>query len=190
MFSLLRITGKAVILAFEPLHDKTNIMTCASSEDSDRPGHPPSLIRVFAVRLKKPKVLSYPLSAQRRLWMPRLIWVFAGRTCHFVGFGMWRLNFRLCPLDLDTDLGACCPFLFSVLGGMWDSIVSASRRCLLLHKTNEFQRLSIFPSTCIFRAALSKIIFWWNVCYSSFVYSKVLSLPGTHHLHMPKLHAW
>ena len=37
---------------------------CASSEDSD----PPSLIRVFAVRMKKPSVLSYPLSAQRRLW--------------------------------------------------------------------------------------------------------------------------
>ena len=41
---------------------------CASSEDSDHPGHPPSLIRVFAVRMKKPWVLSYPLSALRRLW--------------------------------------------------------------------------------------------------------------------------
>ena len=28
-------------------------MTCAPSEDSDQPGHPPSLIRVFAVRMKK-----------------------------------------------------------------------------------------------------------------------------------------
>ena len=45
----------------EPPHDKT-------SEDSDQPGHPPSLIRVFAVRMKKAWVLSYPLSAQRRLW--------------------------------------------------------------------------------------------------------------------------
>ena len=41
---------------------------CAPSEDSDQPGHPPSLIRVFAVRMKKTRVLSYPLSAQRRLW--------------------------------------------------------------------------------------------------------------------------
>ena len=40
----------------------------APSEDSDQPGHPPILIRVFAVRMKKPWVLSYPLSAQRRLW--------------------------------------------------------------------------------------------------------------------------
>ena len=40
----------------------------APSEDSDQPGHPPSLIRVFAVRMKEAWVLSYPLSAQRRLW--------------------------------------------------------------------------------------------------------------------------
>ena len=49
---------------FEPPHDKTNRMTFVPSEDSDQPGHPPSLIRmsdqpghppslirVFAVRL-------------------------------------------------------------------------------------------------------------------------------------------
>ena len=38
----------------------------------------------FAVCMKKAWVLSYPLSAQRRLWsdwgMPRLIWIFAGCT--------------------------------------------------------------------------------------------------------------
>ena len=52
----------------EPPHDKTKKMACALSEDSDQPGHPPSLIRVFTVRMKKAWVLSYPLSAQRRLW--------------------------------------------------------------------------------------------------------------------------
>ena len=40
---------------------------CAHSEDSDQPGHPPSLIRLFAVRMMKPWVLGYPLSAQWRL---------------------------------------------------------------------------------------------------------------------------
>ena len=35
---------------FEPPHDKTNKMTFVPSEDSDQPGHQPSLIRVFAVR--------------------------------------------------------------------------------------------------------------------------------------------
>ena len=52
----------------EPRHDKADKLTCAPSEDSDQPGHPTSLIRVVAVRMKKPWVLGYPLSAQRRLW--------------------------------------------------------------------------------------------------------------------------
>ena len=46
---------------------KPNNLTFAPIEDSDQPGHPPSLIRVFTVRMKKAWVLSYPLSAQRRL---------------------------------------------------------------------------------------------------------------------------
>ena len=53
-----------------------------------------SLIRVFAVRMKKHLVLGLPLSIQRTEQtgrMPRLIWVFAGCTCHFVGFVMRRL---------------------------------------------------------------------------------------------------
>ena len=56
-----------VCLQYEPRHDKTNKLACAPSEDSDQPGHPPSLIRVFTVRMKKALVLTYPLSAQRRL---------------------------------------------------------------------------------------------------------------------------
>ena len=59
---------KILFLIIEPHHDKTNKMACAPSEDSDQPGHPPSLIRVFAVRMKKAWVISYPLSAQRKLW--------------------------------------------------------------------------------------------------------------------------
>ena len=51
-----------------PPHGKTNKITCAASEDSVQPGHPPSLIRRFAVRMTKAWVLSYQLSAQRRLW--------------------------------------------------------------------------------------------------------------------------
>ena len=43
----------------------------APSEDSDQPGHPPSLIRVFAVRMKKPWVFSFSFSVQRRLWSDR-----------------------------------------------------------------------------------------------------------------------
>ena len=61
---------------------------CASSEDSDQPGHPPSLTRVFAIRIKKAWVLSYPLSAQRRLWSDlSLRWAHS----HFVGLVTLRL---------------------------------------------------------------------------------------------------
>ena len=57
---------------------------CAPSVDSDQPGHPPSLIRVFAVRMKKAWVISYPLSASEDSdqtgRMLRLIRVFAWLT--------------------------------------------------------------------------------------------------------------
>ena len=56
-------------------------MTRATSDDSDQPGHPPSLIRVFAVRMTKLGSL------------PRLIWAFDGRTCNFVDFDMRWLNY-------------------------------------------------------------------------------------------------
>ena len=53
---------------YESQHDKTNKMASAPSEDFDQPGRPPSLIRVFAVRMNKAWALSHSLSAQRRLW--------------------------------------------------------------------------------------------------------------------------
>ena len=60
---------------------------CAPSADSDKPGHPPSLIRVFAVHMKVArhvrslatvKALRKDCDHTRR--MPRLIWVCDGRT--------------------------------------------------------------------------------------------------------------
>ena len=78
----------------EPRHDKTNKMR-ASSKDSDQLGHPPSLIRVCNVRIKKPWVLNYPLSAQRRL---SSVWADAEADLslrwahtHFVGFVMAQM---------------------------------------------------------------------------------------------------
>ena len=85
-----------VIIINELPHDKTNKMACAPSKHSDQPGHPPSLIRVFAVRMKKAWVLSYPLSAQQRLWSD---WADAQANLslrlahsHTVGFVMRRLK--------------------------------------------------------------------------------------------------
>ena len=54
-------------LIYEPPHDKTNKMTCAPSEDSDQPGHPPSLIRVFAVRSKGSQGPKLSSRGQRKL---------------------------------------------------------------------------------------------------------------------------
>ena len=73
----------------------------APSEDSDQPGHPPSLNWVLAVSMKKAWVLSYPWRAQQRLWSDwadaqadlSLRWAHS----HFVGFVMSRLK---CRLDL------------------------------------------------------------------------------------------
>ena len=96
----------------EPPHDKTNKMTYAPCEDSDQPGHPPSLIRVFAVHMKKTWVLSYPLSAQRRLWSD---WADAQADLshrwahsHFVGFVMRRLKCSWCHQH-ETKMSAHSP---------------------------------------------------------------------------------
>ena len=56
-------------------------------------GHPPNMIRVFAVRVKKPRVLSYPLKegTAKTLWSD---WADAQAdlsllgVCHFAGFVM------------------------------------------------------------------------------------------------------
>ena len=88
---------RAVILINEPHRDKTNKMACVPSKDSDQPGHPPSLIRVFSVRLKKAWVLSYPLSPQR---MP--IWVFAWRRVILLVLSQCGSNFLCFQLYLPS----------------------------------------------------------------------------------------
>ena len=51
-------TGHLDSSIYEPRHDKTNKVTVRPAK---------TLIRVFAVRMKKVWALSYPMSAQRRL---------------------------------------------------------------------------------------------------------------------------
>ena len=88
---------------YESPQDKTNKMTVRPAKtDSDQPGHPLSLIRVFACLqwvAEDPSFLHADSEESDQTgWMPRLIWVFAGRTCHFVGFVMKQLkcNFSHC----------------------------------------------------------------------------------------------
>ena len=76
--------------AYEPQHNKTNKMAFAPSEDWDQPGHPPSLIRLFAVSIKK--ATHWAHSEDWSHWPdaqadPSLRWAHS----HFVGFDMRRL---------------------------------------------------------------------------------------------------
>ena len=85
---------------------------CAASEDSDQPGHPPSLTRVFAVRLKKASFLSCPLSVQRRLWSD-----WAEHT-HFVGFVVLWL---ICNSILVSNVYIGNSLLITVLLNSWSA---------------------------------------------------------------------
>ena len=66
---------------------------CAPSEDSDQPGHWFDGLSLCAQWVAKDPNFLHADSedSDETGRMPRLIWVFAGRTCHFVGFVMWRL---------------------------------------------------------------------------------------------------
>ena len=74
-------------IRFEPSHDKTNKMICASSKDSDQPGLPPCLISLQCPHDEAfGPSLPTKCTAKTDQGMPRLISVLARRTCHFVGF--------------------------------------------------------------------------------------------------------
>ena len=89
--TLLSSFGKLFTSITEPRHDKTNKVSVRPAKTQISLG-----IRVFAVRMKKPCVLSYPLSAQQILWSDwadaqadlSLRWAHT----HSVGFVMSRLN--------------------------------------------------------------------------------------------------
>ena len=80
---------------YEPPHDKTNKTTVRSANTQISLGIRP----VRSVSLLCAQWLAKDLSfhhadnedSDQTGRMPRLIWVFAGRTCHFVGFVMRRL---------------------------------------------------------------------------------------------------
>ena len=65
---VIKVDHELQISTVQPAHDKTNKMVCAPSEDSDQPGHPPSLIRVFAVRSMGSQGPKPSSCGQRRLW--------------------------------------------------------------------------------------------------------------------------
>ena len=94
---------------------------CGCAPSGDQPGHPP---RVFAVRMKKGWILSYPLNAQRRLWSDwadaqtdlSLRWAHS----HFVGFVMrWLIFVNLTgkyQIKWRPTIGVVCGKLSDKLG--------------------------------------------------------------------------
>ena len=109
-------------------------MTYAPSEDSDQPGHPPSLIRVFAVRSKGSKGPNLSSHGQRRLirlfgcpdWSESSL-----GAHHLVGFIMHRfiIMYNKLPLavrHLDgQSLIYMCTDPDSSVNGMW--LISTSQ---------------------------------------------------------------
>ena len=96
----------SVIMTNEPLHGKTNKLTVRPAKTQISLGiHP--VWSVFAVRMKKACALSYPLSAQRRLWSD---WADAQADLslrlahsHFVGFVMSLLKLYFCLLSIAEE---------------------------------------------------------------------------------------
>ena len=97
-------------------HDKTNKMTCQVWSES--------LLCALWVD-KDPMFLHADRKDSDQTGrMPRLIWVFTGRTCHFVSFVKLRLNYLLCRCNhrnnctiwaTNTLYGDPCPNTFKYL---------------------------------------------------------------------------
>ena len=72
---------------FEPPHDKTNKMTvCPAKTQISRPGWSESSLCTKWVAEDPNFLPADSEDSDQTGRMPRLIWVFAGCTCHFVGF--------------------------------------------------------------------------------------------------------
>ena len=91
-------------------------MACATIEDAGHPGHPPSLIRVFDVSsMGGTQAFVVRTAKTDQTGVPRLIWVFAGRTCHFVGFAM---RWLFCYWIKDT----CVRYILCRINGTCNTI--------------------------------------------------------------------
>ena len=80
---------------FEPQHDKTNKVTVCPTKTPISLGIRPVWSESSLSAWRKLRPLgthsAHSEDSDQTGRMPRLIWVFAGRTCHFVGFVMRRL---------------------------------------------------------------------------------------------------
>ena len=84
-----------ILLKIEPPHDKTNEMTYAPSKDSDQVWSESSL-SAWRNHGSLATHKAHSEDSDQTGQMPRLTWVFAGRTGHFIGFVMLWLKFEQC----------------------------------------------------------------------------------------------
>ena len=150
----------------EPPHDKPNKMTFAPSEDSYQPGHPPSLIRVFAqwVAMKPRFLYAYSKDSDQTRRMP-------SRWAHVILLVLWccgsvlfypTLCYRL-PWKLVAGCLLVCPYF--VILRYWYQRNAAIFYC----DASLFFVSSLFANNCSMRTARSytKCLFsesfWWSV---------------------------
>ena len=167
-------------------------MTCAPSEDSDQPKHPPSLIRVFAVRMNIPWVLSYPFNTsedpdQIGHWAdpPSLIWVFAGCSEHFVCFVMMRHIYIEIPITWSNSwfgrLG-----LMVMLSHCQFHVASNSdyrRAQSVLSSTDDFNFIGLIPRLILGCHILSILLSFpsrdarhiWHTLHPSYFWKRLLN---------------
>ena len=82
----------------EAARDKTNKMTFAPSKDSDQTGHPDQSSLSAGRKIGSSAIQwAHCKDSDQTGQMPRLNWIFAGHTDHFVGFVVRRLNY--CPIQ-------------------------------------------------------------------------------------------
>ena len=118
-------------ILFEPAYVRTINMTCAPSEDSDQPGHRPSLIRIFTVCMKNLGSLATHWVHSKdsdRTGMFRLIWVFTRCTWHFLGFVVWWLILFVFQIVI-------CPCLRTSLSQVTiatSSVMTAGKSCCVI----------------------------------------------------------
>ena len=127
-------------------------MACAPSEDSDEPGHLPNL-RVFAVHLKTPCVLSYPYTVKTLI---RLGWrhlrSLATHCAHSEDWSDWAED-TLSPL-LPTVRTAKTLIRLGRFPGWSESSLGAQVILLVLSCGGSFQIFTV-------DFAVSQLLFWY-----------------------------
>ena len=119
----------------EPSHDKTNKMTmCLAKTQISLGIHPvwsePSLCAQWIA--KDPSFLHADSEDSDQTGrMPRLIWVFAGRTCHFVGFVMRRFISMKEPHSKQMTVNIVFQFVLTI-----NIVLLVNWNCSLMNKEN------------------------------------------------------